>query len=118
MPLFLKAAAAAGAVMNLTSALAASASFCSGNDAARERGELLDVRRQRTDVIDPRKVRQFAHLLEADLGLPAGDDAAHEHARRRLLELVLDRVSDAHALEQADHIDPARTGGVADRLRR
>src|SRR5262245_38422860 len=46
-----------------------------GHDAARERGELLDVGGQRADVVDAGEVRELAHLLEADLGLAAGDDA-------------------------------------------
>src|SRR5262249_57278094 len=57
--------------------------LCSGNDAAPEPGELLDVRRQPTDVIVPGGGRQFAHLLKADFGLPARDDASRELALLR-----------------------------------
>src|SRR5262245_9831873 len=88
-----------------------------GRDAARERRELLDVGGQRADVVDAGEVRELAHLLEADLGLAAGDDAADEHARGRLLELWLDLVGDTQTLEQADHVDAARAGGITDRLR-
>src|SRR2546428_13606231 len=66
--------------------------LCPGNDAAGKDGELLDLRRQRADVIDAGEVGELAHLLEADLGLPVGDDAADENPGRRLLELVLDLV--------------------------
>src|SRR3954464_7611591 len=85
------------------------------DDAAREHGELLDVRRQRTDVVDSGEVRELAYLLEADFGFTTGNDAPDKHAGRGLLELALDLVGDAHALEQADDIDAAGTGRVADR---
>src|SRR5262249_13266335 len=50
----------------------------SGNDAARECGELLDVRRQRADVIDPGEPRRVAShgMLRASFCLfpfPLGD---------------------------------------------
>ena len=79
---------------------------------------MLDVRRQRADIVDTREVRQLAHLLEADLGFAAGDDAADGYPGRGLLELALDLVGDAQALEQADDVDAARAGGIADRLGR
>src|SRR2546430_1081680 len=50
--------------------------------------------------------------------IASGDDAADEHAGRRLLELSLDLVGDPQALEQPDHVVAARTGGIADRLGR
>src|SRR5262245_25006559 len=87
-----------------------------GHDAAREHGELLDVGGQWADVVDAGEVRELAHLLEADLRLAAGDDAADEHARWCLLELGLDLVGNAQALEQSDHVNAARAGGIADRL--
>src|SRR5215471_12058011 len=48
-------------------------------DAGRKNGDLLDVRRQRADKVDARKIRQLAHLLEADLGFAARHDAADEY---------------------------------------
>ena len=115
MPRFLKAAAAAGPVMNLTSALGAVRFLRAADDAAREHRELLDVRRQRTDVVYPGEMRELAHLLEADLGFAARNDAADKYAGRGLLELALDVVGDAHALEQADDVDPAGAGRITDR---
>ena len=101
MPRFLKASAASGAVRNLTSALAASGCLALGGDAAREDRHLLDVGRQRADIIDAGEMRHLADLLDADLDFAAGDDGADEDAGRRLLELRLDLVGDAETLEQA-----------------
>src|SRR5439155_345656 len=46
------------------------------------------------------------------------DQGADEYAGRGLLELALDLARDAQFLEHAEHVDPARAGGIADRFRR
>src|SRR5947209_10485572 len=86
----------------------------SNQDAAGENGHLLDVRRQRTDIVDAGSGYQLAHLLKADLSFATGDEACNEHPGWSLLELRLDLVGDAHALEHADDIVAARSGGIAD----
>src|SRR4249919_1545663 len=80
-------------------------------DAAGENRHLLDVRRQRADIVDAGGGYQLAHLLKADLGFAAGDEARDEHTAWGLLELRPDLVGDAHALEHADDIVAARSGG-------
>ena len=79
---------------------------------------MLDVRRQRADVVDAGDVEQLADLLETDLGLAARDDLPTGTPGEDLLELRLDLVGDAHALEQAGEIDAARSGGTGDRFGR
>ena len=74
------------------------------HDAAGENGHVLDVRRQRTDIVDAGGGYQFAHLLKADLGVATGDEGCDEHTGWGLLELRLDLVGDAHALEHADDL--------------
>src|SRR6266545_1218996 len=51
---------------------------------------VLDVTRQRPEVIDALQVQKLAHLLEAEIGLAARHDLANLHAGRGLLHLVLD----------------------------
>src|SRR5712691_2638435 len=92
--------------------------FRAGVDAGGEHGHPLELARQRADVIDAGEMHQLADLLEADLGLAARDEGADEHAGRGLLELALDLARDAQFLEHAEHIDPARAGGIADRFHR
>src|SRR5215813_15259539 len=53
-----------------------------GWNSGRKHGDQLNIRRQRPDVVDARKEAELAHLLEADLGFAAGDDAADEDAGR------------------------------------
>src|SRR5262245_2057186 len=89
---------------------------CAGMDAACEHGDLLDVRRQRSDEVDAGDRQQLAHLLEADLGVAARDDLADRDAGCADFDLVLDLIGDAHALEQCGHIDAARPGGIGDRF--
>src|SRR5262249_39967941 len=79
--------------------------------------EALHVCGQRPDIVQAREVRQLAHLLEAELNLAVGDDAADEHAGRRLLELALHLVGDAHLLEQADDVVAAWSGRITDGFR-
>src|SRR5687768_1878924 len=59
---------------------------------------------------------QLADLLEAHLDLPTGDNAADEHAGRRLLQLRLDLVRNAQLAEQTSEIHAAGTARVADRF--
>src|SRR5476649_941301 len=70
-------------------------------EAGREHGDLLYIRRQRPEKIDTFDGEQFAHLLETDLDLAARNQIAHRRAGWRLLDLRLQLVRDAHALEQA-----------------
>src|SRR5437867_10699405 len=86
-----------------------------GVDAGREHGHALELARKRADVIDAGEMHQLADLLEADLGLAARDQGADEHARRGLLELSLDLAGATRLLEYAEHIEPARAGGILDR---
>src|SRR5262245_19439915 len=87
-----------------------------GLKAGGEHGDQLDVGGQRTDIVDAGKEGELADLLEADIGLSIGYDAADENACRRLLELALDLVGNAQLLEHGDDVDAARAGGIADRL--
>ena len=85
-PLFLKAAAAAGAVMNLTNAFAASTSFA----PTRMPLEKTVISAGRGRHVDTGGGYQLAHLLKADLGFATGDEACDEHTAWSLLELRLD----------------------------
>src|SRR5262249_23923827 len=61
---------------------------------------------------------QLTDLLKANLGFALRNDAANEYAGLCLLELVLDLCRNTHSLEQTDHVNTARAGGIANRLRR
>ena len=79
-----------------------------------ENGDLLDLRRQRSDHLDSRHGQELAHLLETDLGLAARDDRASRLALH-LFHFRFDRIGDAHAPEKFREIGPARSGGIDDR---
>src|SRR5204862_7748530 len=70
---------------------------CVCGDSGREDRELLDIGRQRADVVDAGHGQQLAHLLEADLGLAAGHNAPHRLALD-LPDPVAQRVVEPEAL--------------------
>src|SRR3954471_18663342 len=86
-------------------------------DTGGEHGHPLQLARQRADEVDAGEMHQLADLLEADLGVAAGDQGADEHAGWRLPELLLDLIRDAELLEHAQHVEPAWAGRIADRFR-
>src|SRR3974390_10937 len=91
--------------------------FLSTDDqAAGEYSRLLHVRRQRTDVINTRKIPNLADLLEADLDFAVGNHCPHNPAARRLLKIVLDLVGHAQLLKQAHHVDAAWACRITDRF--
>ena len=51
--------------------------FCADMDAARKCRDLLDFWRQRTEIIDPGDMDEFADLVEADVDLSPRHHFAH-----------------------------------------
>src|SRR6267142_1652039 len=91
--------------------------FCRGVDAARKDRDMLDVGRQRAQIVDAPDGQQLAHLLEADLGFAPRNQLAGLNAGGRLNQPRLQLVGDPHALEQAQQIDAARAARNDDRFR-
>src|SRR5262245_17486039 len=85
-------------------------------EAAGEHRDVLDVCRQRPDILDAREQQQFADLLEADIDFAAREEVADRDAGRRTLELAFDLIGDAQALEQAFEINAARARRIADAI--
>src|SRR6185295_7652858 len=76
----------------------------------------LHLRRQWSDVIDPRDGQQFARLLKADLSFTTRHDGAHALAIDALA-LRAHLVGDAEPLKQLSRdVNPADLRGIGNRL--
>ena len=95
MPVFLMIGAASGAVRNLSSARPASGAVGGLVHPGGEHRDLLDVRRQRAEIVDALHRKQFAHLLEADIGFAARHHLADRDVRARRDDLGLELVGEA-----------------------
>src|SRR5262245_7626669 len=62
---------------------------------------LLDVGRQRSEIIDPFHRQQLAYLLEPDLGVAARNHLADRHVRDRRDDLGLELIGQAPLRDQA-----------------
>src|SRR6266545_5495309 len=72
--------------------------------AGGELREVLDVGRQRPEVVDPLRVEKFADLLESEIDLAPCHDLSNLNAGWSVRYFVLDLIGNAHPLEQLGNI--------------
>src|SRR5262249_40936338 len=87
-------------------------------DAARKHGDLLNIGRQRSQIVDTSGVNELADLLKPDFRFAASKHFGYRPTGGRLLELRFQLARNAHPLKQTIEVHPARTGRLCVGLRR
>src|SRR5438552_10719863 len=85
--------------------------------AARIHGDVLKLCWQRSKILDALHRNELTHLVEADLGLAARNHLAYRFTGLHSGHFRFDPIVDAHFLQHADDVRPARSSRVRYRLR-